>query len=542
MKSHEICRVCLCLVALLGICRISLAAHLSTRHSAGGTHHLSPRRGLASRDDARAAGGRSRRAGAGEGAAEREDVRKADARYNYIEDDPPRTAADRYAVDPPDADELVDRRQRGGGGGGAHGDAPPPPPPPPPAAGSASQDPSTDTGTSSAAQDWSTKLEHRLQHHIREAEKRIGRRLGEKLGALNQSLTLRHLQRLYHHVSEEVQLAKEAGEERAAAIQALNRYGADQQTELERLQATVAILQDTVEGLADLVTELSSSGGPRPAGGDVTPPAQLQMSTAAEVTTPRNPSGGSDVTHAFSPFPADCNDMYEKGTLPLEGDHYMIIQSFRSPRPIKVICREVNGAGWTLIQRRDDGEVDFFRNWEEYKTGFGSLETEFWLGNENIHHLTNQGNYRLRIEMEDFEGERYWAEYEHFQVESEDDFYRLHIHGYHGNAGDSLTSRWNNHDGMPFSTKDRDNDNRFYDNCADLFNGAWWFANCFESHLNGVYYLKGKHNNFFVRNGIQWNTIHRHSSLRAVVMMVKPNDSPSREPGPHDNRLSNDIQ
>ena len=69
------------------------------------------------------------------------------------------------------------------------------------------------------------------------------------------------------------------------------------------------------------------------------------------------------------------------------------------------------------------------------------------------------------------------------------DTHRLHVHGYHGNAGDSMTLG-ENHDNQPFSTHDRDHDSRFYDNCAEHYHGAWWFKSCFQSHLNGRYYQK----------------------------------------------------
>ena len=137
--------------------------------------------------------------------------------------------------------------------------------------------------------------------------------------------------------------------------------------------------------------------------------------------------------------------------------------------------------------------------------------------------------------MTDWDGTEYWAEYDHFRISEEDDKYRLHVHGYHGNAGDSLTSAWESHDNQPFSTKDHDNDNRFYDNCAEHYHGAWWFKSCFESHLNGVYYHKGSHDNYFVRNGIQWNTIHVHSSLKYAVMMVKPNEAVHEETDQYSN-------
>lgn len=62
-----------------------------------------------------------------------------------------------------------------------------------------------------------------------------------------------------------------------------------------------------------------------------------------------------------------------------------------------------------LIQRRDDfGEPreNFNRDWGDYKNGFGDPAKEFWLGNENIYMLTNNEDYILRVELEDFEGNK----------------------------------------------------------------------------------------------------------------------------------------
>ena len=71
---------------------------------------------------------------------------------------------------------------------------------------------------------------------------------------------------------------------------------------------------------------------------------------------------------------------------------------------ILVYCDQItDGGGWTVFQQRIDGSVNFFRDWENYKQGFGSLKNEFWLGNQNLFTLTLQGLYprgnELRIDM-----------------------------------------------------------------------------------------------------------------------------------------------
>ena len=106
---------------------------------------------------------------------------------------------------------------------------------------------------------------------------------------------------------------------------------------------------------------------------------------------------------------------------------------------MQVLCdMTTDGGGWTVFQRRLDGSVDFYRAWESYKNGFGDLNSEFWLGNDNLHRLTASADVMLRVDLEDFDGNITYAEYTTFQVADEADKYRITIGGYNGTAGDSM--------------------------------------------------------------------------------------------------------
>ncbi|XP_033750792.1 ficolin-3-like [Pecten maximus] len=141
---------------------------------------------------------------------------------------------------------------------------------------------------------------------------------------------------------------------------------------------------------------------------------------------------------------------------------------------------------WTVIQRRINGNVDFFRNWNDYKKGFGDLYGDFWIGNDILHLLTNSLNI-LRVGLETWDGTRGYAQYSKFQVDDEGQNYRCNVYvpGYTGNiSGESL----GHSDGQPFSTFDRDNDvspHPPHSNCAVTHQGAWWFRQCTGTNLNG---------------------------------------------------------
>ncbi|XP_061459806.1 ficolin-1-like isoform X1 [Rhineura floridana] len=192
----------------------------------------------------------------------------------------------------------------------------------------------------------------------------------------------------------------------------------------------------------------------------------------------------------------NCKELLAKGVL-LSG-WYTIYH--RDCVPLTVLCdMDTDGGGWIVFQRRVDGSVDFYRDWDSYKRGFGSQLTEFWLGNDNINLLTSLGENELRIDLTDFDNNHVFAKYASFTVSGETDQYRLALGSFtEGTAGDSLTG----HNTMPFSTKDKQQDPE-NKKCAEAYKGAWWYSNCHNSNLNGRYWL-GAHSSY--ADGVNWQS------------------------------------
>jgi hypothetical protein len=71
-----------------------------------------------------------------------------------------------------------------------------------------------------------------------------------------------------------------------------------------------------------------------------------------------------------------------------------------------------------------------------------------------------------------------YAQYSHFKIHSEADYYKLEIDGYEGNAGDSLNDLTYGANNSPFSTYNRDND-RSSLNCASMLK-----VGCFLKLMN----------------------------------------------------------
>jgi len=283
-----------------------------------------------------------------------------------------------------------------------------------------------------------------------------------------------------------------------------------------KLQAKVDELTNKVEAIDELTKKLSAMIDPCSSGAhncDIN--AMCSRTNDSFVCTCMSEYTGDGVT-CTRIVPKNCADVYKSGNG---------ISGVRRIDPdglgeFEVFCDQTtDGGGWTVFQKRMDGSVDFFRGWDEYKQGFGNLRGEVWLGLDKLHRLTVRNNNELRVDLSDAEDNTAYAVYSTFAVENETNKYKLSLGSYSGTAGDSLGY----HRGMPFSTKDRDNDNSSRGSCASIRKGAWWYDSCLHSNLNARY-LPGQIRDYDA-DGMVWkHWKNPWYCMKSSQMKIRPKD------------------
>ncbi|KAJ8008506.1 hypothetical protein DPEC_G00105590 [Dallia pectoralis] len=246
----------------------------------------------------------------------------------------------------------------------------------------------------------------------------------------------------------------------------------------------------------------------------------------------------------------ECEDIYRKGG---KDSGMYLIQPDSFYQPYKVYCDQTTQkGGWTTVQNRMDGSVDFGRRWDDYRRGFGNIAFdvgkghcntpgEYWLGNDRISQLSKMGPTEVLMEMQDWSGSKVYAQYKQFTVQSEITNYVLAVHGYSGTAGNGLLEgalslfgenrTMTIHNGMMFSTYDRDNDNWSPGDpskqCSREDGGGWWYNRCHSSNPNGRYYWGGSYTRNMAKHGtddgmVWMNWKGSWYSLKAIAMKIRP--------------------
>ncbi|KAF1373415.1 hypothetical protein PFLUV_G00238630 [Perca fluviatilis] len=215
-------------------------------------------------------------------------------------------------------------------------------------------------------------------------------------------------------------------------------------------------------------------------------------------------------------LPVDCSEIHNNDNSRPSGVY--TIYPIGATSAVQVYCdMGSQGGRWTVFQRRMDGTVNFYRGWDQYKTGFGIAAGEYWLGLESLYHLTQRKRYELLVDMEDFEGNKVFARYSSFSIDAESSGYTLHVSGFtDGGAGDALSYQ----NGQKFSTFDKDQDSS-PTNCARSYLGGFWYNDCHYTNPNGVYRWGFDSTLFAV--GVEWRPWKGlNYSLKVISMKIHP--------------------
>ena len=142
-----------------------------------------------------------------------------------------------------------------------------------------------------------------------------------------------------------------------------------------------------------------------------------------------------------------------------------------------VFCEfTTNGGGWTVFQRRHKGEITFARNLEQYQHGFGPVDGEFWLGNENLHRL-GEGQFLARLTSTG--NDSTYSLYEQFDVSSE---YTLFAKDHSGSISDGI---FGTNSSVELSFGVYSKIVSAVNKCFNESDGGWWFGeNCDGMNLN----------------------------------------------------------
>lgn len=215
---------------------------------------------------------------------------------------------------------------------------------------------------------------------------------------------------------------------------------------------------------------------------------------------------GSEQQHGFM---RSCKDLKNKPS-----GRYMV---GAGNKVFEVYCeQQLDDGGWTVIQNRYDGSVDFNKGWSDYREGFGVLSGEFWLGLEKIHVLTSSRDHELMVRMTGFDDTTAFARYKRFAISGENNQYELTTLEY-----TSGTTGLDSHKNKKFSTFDRDNDPYSSVHCAQQAQSGWWHR-CYDfnySNLNGL--RQNLYNSSYYSPLMTWYNFKSYNGIKTSKMMIR---------------------
>ncbi|PKK27148.1 angiopoietin-like 3 [Columba livia] len=341
------------------------------------------------------------------------------------------------------------------------------------------------------SQEMNLKIEDLIQNKIQ---------LQEQVWGLEDKVTKLAIIHPSAQETEEISSLKAFVEQQDNHIKQLLKIVEDQHVQLDRQHDQIMELEDKLNHIElQELAENSFTGE--------------QMEPEAVPSSVRN---ATVVTHKSEGAAPDCTALYNSGTR-LSGIYTI---KPNGSEAFDVYCEMKFGSSWTVIQNRVDGSLDFNQTWDAYANGFGDLNEEFWLGLNKTYSITKQGDYILRIELQDWKDNKRFIEYA-FSLGGLETNYTLQLSRISGSIPNALPEQTE----LRFSTADRDLDTINDFNCPENYLGGWWHSECEETNLNGKYVTPRSKGRLDRRKGLYWKPKKgRYYLLKSTKIMIHPTD------------------
>ncbi|KAK2540533.1 Angptl3 [Columba guinea] len=341
------------------------------------------------------------------------------------------------------------------------------------------------------SQEMNLKIEDLIQNKIQ---------LQEQVWGLEDKVTKLAIIHPSVQETEEISSLKAFVEQQDNHIKQLLKIVEDQHVQLDRQHDQIMELEDKLNHIElQELAENSFTGE--------------QMEPEAVPSSVRN---ATVVTHKSEGAAPDCTALYNSG-MRLSGIYTI---KPNGSEAFDVYCEMKFGSSWTVIQKRVDGSLDFNQTWDAYANGFGDLNEEFWLGLNKTYSITKQGDYILRIELQDWKDNKRFIEYA-FSLGGLETNYTLQLSRISGSIPNALPEQTE----LRFSTADRDLDTINDFNCPENYLGGWWHSECEETNLNGKYVTPRSKGRLDRRKGLYWKPKKgRYYLLKSTKIMIHPTD------------------
>ncbi|KAM6262328.1 angiopoietin-related protein 3 [Porphyrio hochstetteri] len=341
------------------------------------------------------------------------------------------------------------------------------------------------------SQEMNSKIEDLIQNKIQ---------LQEKVWGLEDKVTKLAIIQPSIQETEEISSLKAFVEQQDNHIKQLLKIVEDQHVQLDRQHNQIMELEDKLNHIE--LQELAENSFM----GEPTEPEAISFPV-------RNATAVAYRSDGAAP---DCTALYHSG---MRSSGVYTIQPNGS-EAFDVYCEMKFGSSWTVIQKRVDGSLDFNQTWDAYTNGFGDLNEEFWLGLNKTYSITKQGDYILRIELQDWKDNQRHVEYA-FSLGGPGTDYTLQLSRISGSIPNALPEQTE----LRFSTADRDMDTIKDFNCPENYLGGWWHSECEETNLNGKYVTPRSRGRLDRRKGLYWKPKKgRYYLLKSTKIMIHPTD------------------